>query len=380
VTRQTRGFRIMIMLALAAATLLASFAVAAPTPEQARAKASLRLWWVRYKARFILRDGRVQRPEQGNDTVSEGQAYAMIYAALQDDRETFDLVWKWTQKNLSRRDKEKDRLFAWHWKSGKVADWNSASDATLDMILALLIGHEKWKDDALKKEALLIAKDLLAKETAVLDSGRVLLPGTWGKLDDGKVVLNPSYYSPATFRKLHKITGDVKWKKLAERGYSLWEKSGRRLSRSRGVGLPPDWCVMAKGGRIEYAPKRSADYGWDALRIPMRAGIDTLHTKNVRGRGYLRATLLPFFREDVEGARKHPAAVYAYWGVAADPSESLAMTSMAVFAYQAAATPVPKTLLATFDRQCAAPAFEKNYYHQSMAFYPLACGAGLLGK
>jgi len=37
--------------------------------------------WETYRARFITLEGRVVRPEHGGDTVSEGQAYAMLRAA-----------------------------------------------------------------------------------------------------------------------------------------------------------------------------------------------------------------------------------------------------------------------------------------------------------
>ena len=58
--------------------------------------------WAGYRSRFIAPDGRVVRPEHGNDTVSEGQAYAMLRAAWMDDQATFDRVWHWTKERLSR--------------------------------------------------------------------------------------------------------------------------------------------------------------------------------------------------------------------------------------------------------------------------------------
>lgn len=57
-------------------------------------------WWNGYKHTFITSAGRVQRLNQQGDTVSEGQAYAMLRSVLADDRATFDKLLAWTDNNL----------------------------------------------------------------------------------------------------------------------------------------------------------------------------------------------------------------------------------------------------------------------------------------
>src|SRR5207237_725785 len=49
----------------------------------------------RFMRRYVDADGRVVRRDQGGDTVSEGQAYAMLLAVALDDRARFDRVWDW---------------------------------------------------------------------------------------------------------------------------------------------------------------------------------------------------------------------------------------------------------------------------------------------
>jgi len=44
-------------------------------------------------ARYVQPDGRVARPDQGGDTVSEGQSYALGLALAAGDLATFDRVW-----------------------------------------------------------------------------------------------------------------------------------------------------------------------------------------------------------------------------------------------------------------------------------------------
>ena len=62
--------------------------------------------WAAYKTALIVADGtdgsmRVQRPSDGNDTVSEGISYGMLFAVYMNDKTTFDAVWKYEQKHLN---------------------------------------------------------------------------------------------------------------------------------------------------------------------------------------------------------------------------------------------------------------------------------------
>ena len=343
-------------------------------------KADLAQWWRAYKQLFIAADGRVARPQNGNDTVSEGQAYALIYCALLDDRATFDRVRAWTRNHLSRQAKHGDCLLAWHWVDGEVADWNSASDANLDYVLALLLGYRRWSEEQFKEEAVAVASDVLKHETHKNAFGLTLLPGAWGVQEDGACVVNPSYFSPAAFRMLHTLTDDIRWQRLAEVSYTVWEKSGWQLGKTRGIGLPPDWCLLQPDGSVGAVKGRSTRFGWDAVRVPMRAGLDVLLTPAPGGRRYLRNNIVGFFTKDFRRDRPHAAAVYAYWGAPDDPAESLAMSAMALFAFQATGVQPPFTLSYSFDRQRRDRRFTGNYYAQSLLFYPLAYRAGVLKK
>ena len=53
--------------------------------------------------RYVTDDGRVQRIDQGGDTVGEGQAYGMLIAAAVGDEERFDAIWDWTKSNIRAR-------------------------------------------------------------------------------------------------------------------------------------------------------------------------------------------------------------------------------------------------------------------------------------
>ena len=59
--------------------------------------------WNYYKRHYIQADGRVRRPDNGNDTVSEGQAYALLRAVWSGDQATFERCYHWAAENLSQK-------------------------------------------------------------------------------------------------------------------------------------------------------------------------------------------------------------------------------------------------------------------------------------
>jgi endoglucanase len=96
---------------------------APPSPTASAIPAVLSATWDAYRERFIQADGRVIDPKRGGATTSEGQSYAMLCAAWMDDRDTFGLVWRWTQDNL----RTADHLFAYeHERRGHHADAGAA--------------------------------------------------------------------------------------------------------------------------------------------------------------------------------------------------------------------------------------------------------------
>ncbi len=339
---------------------------------------ALRRWWTNYKASFLEPSGRVVRPRDGNDTVSEGQAYALLFSVLLGERHTFKRVLNWTQANLSRTAGHGDSLLAWRWQGGAVVDWNSASDADLDYALALILARRRWGEAAFLEQARRAGRDILSKETLdIARLGTLVLPGAWVKMEDGRLLINPSYFSPAAFGLLHEVTGEAKWRELISVSYEVWKRSGRRLGKIRGVGLPPDWCAVTEEGRLTEMPGRSTSYGWEALRVPMRAGMDVLLRRSQRARSYLRARPVRFFRKWFSTGHSKVAAVYSRAGSATDSSESLAMTATALFACLASGKRAPAELVRTFEQQVASEKFRDDYYGQSLAFFPLACRAGL---
>lgn len=240
--------------------------------------------WEGYKVCFIAPEGRVMRLRE-NDTVSEGQAYALLRAVWMKDKETFDRVYLWTERHLSRLDKTGDHLLAWRWKGGEVLDGMPASDADIDYALALVFAEAVWPAGPPEglpdygKKARAVLEDVLRFETYRIASGRLYF-SPWilgpGEVAGGGYPVNPSYYAPAHFRIFFEVTGDPRWKELVATTYFVLGKLRTSFGGRPGVGLFPDWCRVNDREEFFSLPGKSADFGWEAVRIPLRVVLDGL--------------------------------------------------------------------------------------------------------
>src|SRR5438045_5725152 len=77
--------------------------------------------WKSYTAAFMDNQIRVIDHDAGDRTTSEGQAYAMFFALVANDRPRFDSLLRWTEINLASGDLT-SHLPAWSW--GKVPNNN----------------------------------------------------------------------------------------------------------------------------------------------------------------------------------------------------------------------------------------------------------------
>jgi hypothetical protein len=199
--------------------------------------------------RYVDRDGRVVRRDQGGDTVSEGQAYAMLAAVALGDRARFARVWGWTRTHL-RRD---DGLLSWHWAGGKVADPQSSSDADLDAAHALRLAGAKFGDPALTRTSRTMAD---AMRGAEIRDG-VVMAGPWAA---PRGIVNPSYFDPRGLESLHMddVAGATRAVVTALVG------DGRTP--------PTDWATIGPPPAAAGPPNGSGPpaYGYDAARVPIR--------------------------------------------------------------------------------------------------------------
>jgi endoglucanase len=237
----------------------------AQTPEQRAVAASKH-----FLDRYVERDGRVSRLDQGGDTVGEGQAYGMLMAAAIGDQKHFDLIWNWTKANLRRS----DGLISFLWKNGHILDPQAASDADLDATRALLVASCRFHHSSYRQEALALADAIMKVEvgSAIFQGKPVLTAGPWA-ITPPPVTVDPSYFAPASFLALRAASHDGRWNGLASSSRSITSK----LMPSAGR-LPPDWAHLQGDTPVPiFDPthqQKPPVFGFDAVRTLVRFAED----------------------------------------------------------------------------------------------------------
>jgi endoglucanase len=278
--------------------------------------------WTGFKHYFIAADGRVMRPAE-NDTVSEGQAYAMLRAVWLNDKETFDKCYRWTEKNMSRRLKNQDSLLGWHWKDGGITDWMPASDADIDYAASLIFAHSRWGKNQPKdlrpysETAGQMLSDILEKETFRTKNGRLYFsPWLIEKTDETRTFpLNPSYFSPAQFRVFHEFSPDNRWLELVDTTYFMLEKLSAEFDGKKGVGLFPDWCSVDNNDLFLPLEDKNSGFGYEAIRVFFRISLDYLWNKEHKAKMIIDRKITPF----IESEFKRQRAVYCEYAYDGTP-------------------------------------------------------------
>jgi endoglucanase len=175
---------------------------------------------------------------------------------------------------------------AWRWtpeNGGSVADWNVATDADTDVALALVMAGDRWRaptqqdSEGYYDAARTILADLVDHAAVIdADGARLMLPGTWAdERSSGRgMVLNPSYFAPASYRLFARFTGDTRWNDMATGSYRVLDAVCGTASLPRPV---PDWVRWTS--REQWSPEGRAGEprsGWDAIRVPWRIATDLL--------------------------------------------------------------------------------------------------------
>jgi endoglucanase len=215
----------------------------------------------RFLETYARPDGRVVRLDQGNDTVSEGQAYGMLLAEVTGNTGAFSRIWTWTQRHLQLS----NYLFAFHANAaGQVISTEPASDADL-LIAWALLRYQGPNEAARHRDGRQVADAVLAHEVTIGEDGMpVLTAGPWAT--GQTATIDPSYWSLAAFQGLAKLTGNQMWLRLESGAVSL----ARDITKN-GRQLPPDWAVLRTGDAPVAEPSPNgnapvAQYGLDAQR------------------------------------------------------------------------------------------------------------------
>lgn len=245
-----------------------------------------------YKKAFMSKDGRVIDPDKNNITTSEGQSYMLLRSLIMEDKPTFDLVYMWTKNNLQRQ----DNLFAWLWgknSSGeyKILDYNSASDADVDIAFTLLLASEAWGQNSKSNdvesylaEAIPIIQSIWNYETKYFGSQLVLMPGAAQTSSDDNEV-NPSYFAPYAFKLFQKYDEKHDWNYLVNSSYYYLDA----VMAKTDTHLPPNWFRI-QDNQIILEDSSKSDFSYDAVRVFPRVYLDYIDSGESRALPVLEKT------------------------------------------------------------------------------------------
>ncbi len=229
--------------------------------------------WRAYADRFIQADGRVVEFTAGARTTSEGQAYALFFSVIANDRKRFDQILAWTEDNLVQG-RLGDRLPAWLWGKDAAAgrwhilDANSASDADLWLAYTLLEAGRLWSEQAFTARARALIERIREAEVICLPQiGPMLLPGPHGfRVDEKTWRFNPSYLPLQVLRALAEQDPGGPWQRLAESTITM-------ISATSPKGLVPDWVAYEEQKGFVPDPIKGATGSFDAIRVYLWAGM-----------------------------------------------------------------------------------------------------------
>jgi endo-1,4-beta-D-glucanase Y len=237
--------------------------------------------WEQYSQHFIDQQGRVIDHTAQDRTTSEGQAYALFFALVANDKPRFAKVLGWTEANLANGDLTV-RLPAWNWGrnpdgSWKVIDTNPASDADVWMAYTLLEAGRLWHDSRYEKLGAVMVSRIAQEEIASVPGiGTTLLPGPQGFHPDAKTwILNPSYLPLPLITGLARRMPQGPWSQLAGSLHLM-------LSQSSSAGYAMDWISAGDGVHASLSPTRLATVktdgpppvgSYDAIRVYLWLGI-----------------------------------------------------------------------------------------------------------
>lgn len=212
----------------------------------------------------------------GNCTVSEGIGYGMLIAVYMDNasnntKPMFDKLWKYYNSSL-------DDKGLMNWKidgCGSAVETGAATDAEMDVALALVMAYKQWGDAAYLTDA----KSLLGKIwSSEVTSGKLLKPGS--QFD---TPYNPSYAAIGALRVFATVDPAHEWGTVADNLMTMLAANANSTT-----GLPSDWCSTSNPyGAIDFKGSGTTMFGYDAVRTPWRVALSQIWFGKAAERAWL---------------------------------------------------------------------------------------------
>ena len=321
--------------------------------------------WESFKSQRISEDGRViDHSTAARSTTSEGQAYALFFALIANDRATFEKLLNWTENNLVKSDLASG-LPAWLWGKDnndrwEILDHNSASDADLWMAYTIGEAGRLWTDRRYVSLSSQLANRILQDETlAIPKLGWVLLPGSKGFIPtENRVRLNPSYMPMQLMTWFATHGKDPRWKLLLNSSREI-------IISSSPKGYAPEWVVYdyELGFVPDDSTEESGKGSYNAIRVYLWAGM--MHSDDPT-RGVLIDQLMPMGRF-VADHGSPPESINILTGAADSKGPSGFSAAMIPFLQTAGLEQAAEQQLALIKSRAA----DDNYYDQVLNLFAL---------
>jgi len=225
-----------------------------------------------WKSTYVSTSGSSSRVlfDDGSSTVSEGIGYGMLLSVYAADKTLFDGLWTYCKAHL-----DGNGLMNWKYDSGgNMTGSGSATDADLDIAMALIIAAEQWSStsgNTYKTDAQTMITAIKNKLDLGAD-GSTLNGDTWG---NSNTCRNPSYFAPAYYTQFAKVdaTNATFWGTTAINATNTVLNANRNTTS----GLVSNWCdVSGTENSCGNTGSGANGYGADACRNPWRMAVDYL--------------------------------------------------------------------------------------------------------
>ena len=225
--------------------------------------------YVRY---FVTSEGRVVDIGAGGRSTSEGQAYAMFFALVANDRPGFDKLLAWANANLAAGELGA-KLPAWNWGRRDDATWgvldpNAASDADLWMAYALVEAGRLWGEPGYAELGLALLAQVREREVVDLPKiGPMMLPGPEGfHIGENRWRFNPSYLPLQLLERAHRVDPQGPWRRVKANTVKL-------LRATTPHRLSADWVLYDAGSGFGQDPVTGDLGSYDAIRTYLWAAM-----------------------------------------------------------------------------------------------------------
>ena len=281
----------------------------------------------------------VIRPENGNDTVSEGIAYAMLIAVNMNDQPFFDAMYTYW-KGHKGAGTSTAGLMTWCIPNvGGSCNPNgggSATDADEDAAFALIQAGKLWGGTYGADARGLITDiwNLDIDKTSLLPTGG----SNYGNSTSARLT-NASYFAPSLYRAFTAAGDTNNWAGVIAAVYGVI-----RGGLSGTNGLFPAWCSGNCSAAASNGAATDTSYQYDSHRIPWRIGLDYCFNGGADAKAYLAKTSGFFQGQSATGIAK----VADIYSTAGQPGAGVAPNSSSILgtaAVGAMSDPAFKTFL-----------------------------------